>query len=509
MRNILLILSLSYIVLCYGCTGKADDGFTILIEFPIDTLDPRYAVSAYSIKACRLIYNSLVRIDRDLQIKNDLAEEIRFDSPTELYVRIKKGVRFHNGSELTSQDVKYTYDSIRDEGRHSPYYGLYRRIKDIEVIDRYSLIFRLESPHSPFISDLVMGIIPEEIDRKDNNQLSKNPVGTNAFKLYKYISEEHIILEKYDHNINFPKKFLSLKTIRDDNTRLLSLLNGGGDLIQNAVAPIIAAELKDKSIDVISAPSILYTYMGINLNDPILKNILVRKAIAYSIDRDAIIKYKFMGMARPSYSVLAPEHWAYEDAVLKYEYNPQKAKVLLDSAGLVDPDGDGPQKRFTITYKTSTNKFRIQIARMICSMLEEVGIGVELRAYEFGTFFSDIKTGNFQIYTMQWTEPIEPDFYYWLFHSSSIPDERGNTTGANRGRYRNLEVDRLLEEGRTTLDIERRRELYSRVQKIISDELPYISLWHEHNIAVINSRYTNYNIFPNASFEPVKDILIK
>jgi peptide/nickel transport system substrate-binding protein len=243
--------------------------------------------------------------------------------------------------------------------------------------------------------------------------------------------------------------------------------------------------------------------MGINLTDPILKNKLVRKAIAYSIDRESIIKYKFRGMARLSNSLLVPEHWAYEGNVEKYPYNPEIAKRLLDEAGFVDPDGDGPQKRFTITYKTSTNKFRIQIARMICNMLENVGIGVNLRAYEFGTFFSDIKSGNFQIYTMQWTEPLEPDFYYWIFHSKSIPDESGNTNGANRGRYKNEEIDNLLSAGRIEIDREKRKEIYSKVQKIISDELPYISLWHEDNIAIINSRYTNYNIFPNASFEPV------
>ncbi len=506
MKNTLILLILLFTVLLpdTGCTRKESDTFTILIEFPVDTLDPRYAVSAYSIKACRLIYNSLVKIDRDLNIANDLAEEIDFVSPTELYVRIKKGVSFHNGAELTSEDVKYTYDSIRDPGRHSPYFGMYKRIREIEITDRYSLIFRLESPHSPFISDLVMGIIPKETDKE--NYLSKNPVGTNSFRLHKYISEEHIILEKTEKTIRFPKRFLAFKTIRDDNTRLLSLLNQGGDLIQNAAAPIIAAELKDSAVSVISAPSVLYTYMGINLTDPILGNKDVRKALAYAIDRESIIKNKFMGMARPSDSVLVPEHWAYEKDVERYEYNPEKAKRLLDSAGFPDPDGDGPLKRFTITYKTSTNKFRIQIAKMICRMLEDIGIEVKLRAYEFGTFFSDIKSGNFQIYTMQWTEPIEPDFYYWLFHSKSIPDAKGNTNGANRGKYFNPVIDNLLDEGRRELGREKRKEIYSKVQKIISDELPYISLWHEHNIAIINSKYTNYNIFPNASFEAVKEI---
>ncbi|MCX7944994.1 MAG: ABC transporter substrate-binding protein [Deltaproteobacteria bacterium] len=505
MKKLVCSCMLLSILIFKGCTYHSTDTFTILIEFPIDTLDPRYAVSAYSIKACRLIYNGLVKIDRDLNIKNDLAEEIYFYTPTELYVRIKKGVRFHNGEELTSEDVKYTYDSIRDVDRRSPYVGMYKRIVDIKVIDRYSLVFKLDAPHSPFVSDLVMGIVNRNSDR--GNILSKYPVGTNAFKIYKYINEEYIILEKANDGINFPKRFLSFKVIRDDNTRLLSLLNRGGDLIQNAAIPVIAAELKDESVNVISAPSILYTYMGINLTDPILKHKDVRKAIAYAIDRQSIIKSKFMGMARPSHSVLVPEHWAYEEDVEKYAYDPEKAKRLLDGAGFYDPDGDGPLKRFTVTYKTSTNKFRIQIAKMICKMLEEVGIGVRLKAYEFGTFFSDIKAGNFQIYTMQWTEPLEPDFYYWIFHSKSIPDERGNANGANRGRYVNQEVDRLLDEGRMELDKEKRKIIYSKIQKIISDELPYISLWHEDNIAIINSKYSNYNIYPNASFEAIFDIV--
>ncbi len=505
MRYYKIIFVLLLPLLISGCNKNNEDTFTILIEFPIDTLDPRYAISAYSIKTCRLIYNSLVKVDNNLTIKNDLAENIYFISPTDIYVKIKNGIKFHNGEELTSEDVKYTYDSIRDPDRHSPYFGLYNRIKDIEIIDRYSLVFHLTSPHSPFVSDLVMGIVQKNSDNKGKNRF----YGTGDFKLFRYISEEHIILEKANDKIKFPVRYLALKVIRDDNTRLLSILNGGGDLIQNAASPIIASELKDSSVDIISAPSVLYTYMGINMEDPILKNKNVRKAIAFAIDREAIIKYKFMGRARLSSSVLVPEHWAYEDDVEKYYYNPEEAKRLLDEAGFKDPDGDGPENRFTITYKTSTNKFRIQIARMITKMLNDVGIGVNLRAYEFGTFFSDIKSGNFQIYTMQWTEPIEPDFFYWLFHSKSIPDEKGNTNGANRGRYRNEVIAKLLEQGRREIDLSVRKSIYSKVQKIIADELPYISLWHEDNIAIINSRYKNFVISPIASFEPVSNIELR
>ncbi|MFA6034929.1 MAG: ABC transporter substrate-binding protein, partial [Myxococcota bacterium] len=270
-------------------------------------------------------------------------------------------------------------------------------------------------------------------------------------------------------------------------------------------SPIVAGAMKgDPQVKVLSAPSALYTYMGINHEDPVLSNVKVRRAIAHAINRDEIIKYKFDGMARPATGLLAPGHWAYEGDVERYEFNPGKAMALLDEAGFADPDGPGPQKRFTVTYKTSTNKFRLGVARAMASMLEAVGIGVKLRSYEFGTLFDDIRSGNFQLFTMQWNETVEPDLFRWIFHSKSIPASatgQGGSTGANRGRYRNPEMDALLDEGRVEPDVAKRRAIYQKVQKIAASDLPYISLWHEDNIVISAPGVSGYTIAPQAGFE--------
>jgi peptide/nickel transport system substrate-binding protein len=298
---------------------------------------------------------------------------------------------------------------------------------------------------------------------------------------------------------------LIFRTLRDDNTRLLSLITGGADIMQNAVPPVLAGSLRgDGRIAVQSSPSSIYTYIGFNLEDPILRDPAVRKAVATAIDRDALISRKLMGMAVKAAGILPPGHWAYEGDVERHPFDPEAAKTMLDRAGYPDPDGPGPSKRFALIYKTSTNKFRMSVARAVAAYLEDVGIGVEVRPYEFGTFFQDIKSGNFQMFSMQWTDVFEPDIFRYVFHSKSIPASAGggeSATGANRGRYRNTELDALLDAGRTEQDQAGRREIYSKVQKILARDLPYVSLWHEDNVIVARLGVSGYWTNRNADFD--------
>jgi peptide/nickel transport system substrate-binding protein len=366
------------------------------------------------------------------------------------------------------------------------------------------VIFRLDGPHAPFVSDLIIGIVPRSAAGLPRGALSSHPNGSGPFKFVSWDTEDLLVLARNDRyqGTRPLSDRLVFKTLRDDNTRLLSLLTGDGDIFQNAVPPLIAGALREeRQVTVDSAPSALYTYIGFNMEDPVLGNPKVRQAVAYAIDRDALIRHKFQGLARASTGLLAPEHWAYEGDVARYRYDPARAKALLDEAGYVDPDGDGPLKRFSITYKTSTNKFRLGVARAIAAYLEDAGIGVTVSAREFGTFFEDIKSGNFQIYSLQWTEPVEPDLYRWIFHSMSIPGAGGNGSGANRGRYRNAVLDGLLEQGRVVGDPAGRKAIYSRVQKILADDLPYISLWHEDNVVVYRKGVRGFKMNPQAGFE--------
>jgi peptide/nickel transport system substrate-binding protein len=294
-------------------------------------------------------------------------------------------------------------------------------------------------------------------------------------------------------------KRLVFKTIRDDNSRLLALVGGSGDLTQNTISQLlIDAVEKQPRLSVDTGRSSVYSYLLLNNEDPILQDVRVRRAIAYAIDRKTIIHTKLHDRAIAATGMLPTFHWAYEKDVPSYEFDPERAKKLLDEAGYPDPDGDGPEVRFTIIYKTSSNKLRVAISTVIASMLRQVGIGVELRVNEFATFFTDLKKGNFQMALLQIPEISEPDLYIQFFKSERIPTRDNLDAGANRARYRKPEIDQLITDGRRTLDRPGRKRIYSQIQKILASDLPVVSLWHEDNIAAMRKNVRGFEILPTA-----------
>ncbi|MFQ5692818.1 MAG: ABC transporter substrate-binding protein, partial [Nitrospinota bacterium] len=258
---------------------------------------------------------------------------------------------------------------------------------------------------------------------------------------------------------------------------------------------------QDRSLRVVRAPGTNFTYLGFNLEDPILSKRKVRRAIAHAIDRGRIIRYILRGLARPATGLLPETHWAYRKDVASYPYDPALARRLLDEAGYPDPDGEGGRPRFRLSFKTSQNETRIEIAEVIQEQLRQVGIAVDIRSFEWGTFFSDIRKGNFQIYTLTWVGIVDPDIYFYVFHSGNVPPN-----GANRGRYRNPALDRWLERGRRTFGVAARREVYGRVQEILARDLPYVNLWHATNVAVLNRRVRGFLLYPDEDMVSLKDV---
>jgi peptide/nickel transport system substrate-binding protein len=210
-----------------------------------------------------------------------------------------------------------------------------------------------------------------------------------------------------------------------------------------------------------------------------------------------MIAAKLGGLAVPATGLLAPIHWAYSGDVPRWDHDLARARRLLDDAGLRDPDGDGPAPRVHLIYKTSSDAFRISIARAIAAQLSEVGIEVELRPFEFATFFADIKKGAYQLASMQTTDIIDPDFYYMYFHSSWIPSP-DNPDGFNRWRYRSPRVDELTTLGRQTTDRAARKRIYDEVQRLVAEDVPVVPLWHEDNVVLSNVDVSGYAISPNA-----------
>ncbi|MBT8494868.1 MAG: ABC transporter substrate-binding protein, partial [Deltaproteobacteria bacterium] len=293
---------------------------------------------------------------------------------------------------------------------------------------------------------------------------------------------------------------LEIRTVRDQSARTMMLAGGSADLVQNAIRVDLVGEVGGrKRLRIDSGPGAILTYLMMNNTHPVLKDARVRRAIAHAVDRKNIVDAKFEGRAILATGMLPTAHWAYEGGVECYPYDPALARKLLDEAGYPDPDGDGPKPRLKMTYKTSANQFRLTLARIISAQLGEVGIEVEVRSFEFGTFFSDIKDGNFELASMQTAAITEPDYLYSYFHSSRIPSNKDRNAG-NRWRYRSDELDALVARGRTEMAREVRAGLYSEAQKVLARDLPIIPLWHEDVIAISNVDVSGYKVLPSARF---------
>jgi peptide/nickel transport system substrate-binding protein len=218
----------------------------------------------------------------------------------------------------------------------------------------------------------------------------------------------------------------------------------------------------------------------------------VRQAIACAVDRERIIRHLLKNIVSEANSLLSPRNWAHDAAARRWAYDPERAKRLLDEAGFRDPDGDGPRPRFRLSFKTTNIDLRRRIAEALKEQLAQVGIDIELRAYEWGTFYSDVKSGNFHLFSLAWVGVEDPDIYHQIFHSSSVPP-----AGDNRGRYRNIEIDRLLERGRTTIDQQARRQIYANVQRILAEDLPYVPLWWWKNVIVKKPNLRDFVPYPD------------
>ena len=263
--------------------------------------------------------------------------------------------------------------------------------------------------------------------------------------------------------------------------------------VNSLTADTVVVLQRDPGLEVMQSPGTIYAYLAMNLRDPVLKDVRVRQALAHAIDVQPIIKYLFRGQAQPAYSILPPEHWAYDADVKKFPYDPAKACQILDAAGYKATNG----VRFHVTMKSSTDETTRLMAAVLQQQLRDVGISLDIRTFEFATFFSDITKGAYQVYSMRWIGGNQdPDIFEYVFDSASFPPKR-----ANRTFYSNPKVDALIREGRTTLDQQKRKAIYAEVQQIVAENLPYINLWYVDNVVVHTKRLRGIEVSPSGNYD--------
>lgn len=434
----------------------------------------------------------------DLEIEPDLASSWTVAADGLRYeFHLREGVRFHDGSPLTAEDVVATFDRIRDPSEDNPYLvraGDLKAIETIEASDPATVVFRMHEPDAPFLSNLcAFPILP----RGGPESLDEHPVGTGPFRFGRHVPGLELLLEANPDYFEGPVALngIVLRVLRDPASRISALRAGEIDLIINDLPPVLVEGFEDDpDFAVLERPGVNYGYIIFNLQDRILSDVRVRQAIAQAIDRQAIVDHVMRGRARLAHSMLSPVNWAHADGLPTWPHDPEAARRRLDEAGWPDPPGPAP--RFELLFTTSNSPVARAQAEIVREALRGVGIAVETRSFEPGTWYADLKKGNFQVTSGRWIGITDPDVYRLRFHSAWLPE----AGGLNRCRYANDEIDRLIERGVRSVDREERRRVYRRIQQVLGEELPYIGLYHPDTFAVVRRGLEGVRLNPAGDF---------
>lgn len=490
-------------VILAGCSSakrEAHQPDTLIIaidQTPVN-LDPRIGIDKSSDDFHHLLFNGLLKKNENERMVPDLAKSWERVSPTLYRFVLHDGVHFHDGRILCPQDVVFTYQSILSGQVTSTKKATLETISDIRAAGKDVVEVELKKPFNGLLYNMNIGIIPENSPAS----FTQNPIGTGPYRLISFRSDGDALLQSFPGYFENPPHIpnLKIRIIPDATTRALELRKGSIDLIlgPSAVPPDYFRVMQnDPDLKTITRTGNNYAYIGFNLTDPLLKNRDVRQAICYAIAREQMIQSIFYGTATLATGLLPPHNWAYEGKVLTISFNRQKAMQLLDHAGFKDPDGDGPQMRFWLTLKTSTSEFRRIVATVVQQNLAAVGIGLKIRSYEFGTYFSDVNRGNFQMCMLMWVGESDPDIFSTAFSTSG---------SRNRGKYSNSDVDQWIEMARIADTENEQIRLYSLIQKQLAEDAPYVSLWYEPNICIMRKELVGMRLTPDSDFRVLKEV---
>jgi peptide/nickel transport system substrate-binding protein len=497
--RIVAFLIASLLLSVLGCSSKPDrDTLVMIIESSPANLDPRVGTDGQSERIYELLFDALLTRDDHLNVQPGLAERWEIPNPLTYVFHLHRGVKFHDGRALTSRDVKWTFESLLSGTIRSPKASTYRFVDHVDAPDDTTVVFHLKEPFATLLWNLsegAIGIVPDG----SGDDISRKPIGSGPFRFVSAEADKEVIVER---NVDYwgakaRVKHLRFNVVPDATTRALELRKGSADVAVNAMTPDVVLTLEHETkLGVLRAPGTVLQYMGFNLRDPILKDVRVRQALAYAMDRRPILQYLWRGFAQPADSILPVQSWAYTNELEGYPYDPARARQILDDAGYKPVDGI----RFHLVMKTSTEESTRLMVAVLQQQLRAVGIALDIRTFEFPTFYSDVTKGAFQVYLLRWVGGNEdPDIFEYAFDSAKFPPQ-----GANRGYFSDPRVDDLIAQGRKELDQTKRKAIYLEIQRVLAEQLPSLNLWYLDNVLVHNPRVTNLTLNPSGNYDFLK-----
>jgi peptide/nickel transport system substrate-binding protein len=448
--------------------------------------------------------DGLVTKDEDGAFRPDLATSWEIlDGGNRWRFHLRRGVVFHDGRPFSAADVVWTYGSIVDGTVPSAKLGAFAFVRRVVAVDAATVDFELSRPWGALLGNVTsfVGVVPAG---RTPEQQNREPLGTGPFRVVRR-TPDTVELAAFDRCFRGRPRLdrVVLREVPDATVRVLELRKGTVQLVVNGIPPdVVPLFERDPRFRVAEKLGANYAYLGLNLEDPALADARVRRALALALDREQLVATLWRGLGRVTETMLPPGHWARDDELPELPHDPAAARRLLDQAGFPDPDGPtGPRPRLTLSYKTSTDETARLQAQIVQAMAAEAGIALEIRSLEFATFFADVQRGAFQVFSLTRTGIDDPDLYSLLFHSRNVPP-----AGANRGRYRNHELDRLLDLGSALSTPEERRPVYLEVQRIMARDLPYISLFTKTNVAVMPATLEGYRNYPSGELLSLPEV---
>ena len=468
----------------------------------ISGLIPNITSDSASHEIGNLVYSNLVRTDKDLRLEGELAEgwDISKDEMT-ITFRVRKGARWHDGEEVTAEDVDFTYRYMIDPKTPTAYAESFRQIRHAEVVDRYTYRVTYEKPYAPALLSWGVWILPRHIleaswkagvDLRTTRQ-NRSPVGSGPYLFREWKTGEKIVLEAnpdYFEGRPYIRRVV-YRIIPDPSTIFLELKARNIDM--SGLTPIQYRRQTDypafrKAFNKYRYLANGYSYLGFNLLDPRFQDKRVRQAMAYAINKQEIIEGVLLGLGQVAVGPYKPGTWWYKADVKTYPFDPERAKALLAEAGWKEQNSEGilvkDGKPFGFTIRTNQgNQVRKDTAEIIQRRLRAVGIDVKIHVVEWAAFVNQfIRKRDFEAIILGWGLGLDPD-QYDIWHSSQrAPDQ------LNHISYKNAEVDELLEAGRRTFDEAKRKAIYGEFQDIMAEEQPVVFLYVPEALPVVSSR---------------------
>lgn len=484
-KRAMILLSCAMLGLLAGCGEESKNGagqekdtlvFSQISEGK--TLDPQDTTEQYSQRIVTVIYDRLVEIDEMTgKIVPGLAKSWeQLDNNTMLF-HLNEGVTFHNGEKFTAEDVKFTLERAKKLPKVAHLYAL---IDNIEVVDDNTVKIHTSEPFAPLLAHLshkTASIISKKYFEEKGEDGFHNPVGTGPYKYKDWKVGDRITLEANDKYFGQKPsiKYVVVRAIPEENSSVIGLETGEIDMTADLNAESRRLVMDNPELVYMENSGISVNYVGLNTAKGILKDRDVRRAIAMGINRDAIIDSILLGSVEKANSFIAPGTFGYNSESKVLDYNPEEAKKIIEEKGLVGSK---------LTIGVSNSPIRMQMSEIIQAQLKEIGLDVTVESLEWGAFLTATGRGDLDMFSMGWgPSTYDGDYgYYPNFHSSQLG------SAGNRSQYVNPEMDRLLDDAKKEIDVEKRKELYKEVADIIYTDVPVIPMYYTNN-TVASTKY--------------------